>query len=456
MLATHHLKFQDSTLKVSGIQKVIDFNVPKFLICSKTIQLRQILWACPNSAADIRKWREESAKAKDQVKNGTFKFEDQFPEKFDAYIKSVLLPQVEDIENCVEKSDIRYLATTPVSSLGVVHEVYKRGFETGFMNRLKSRTLQPNAMAYANHGEILLKQAGRYRSFDSNIPRTKFLDNEAFQEIKEDLDGTFLMFTAKVESMNVSSGIIAQGLPSITAIGGFVHMLERETMQNIEFAVGFKNVFVHDGKLRYIDQSQKNKAGLKKGITANTRATFGETTATAEIVLLLKTQNLYKSKPMLKLREFLQENMEFRIAGGLVWDSQVKYTNLRNYDFSKIKWLYSYKHFRDKIDNYFIENTNVMVHQTKDNQKITFERKSDLLDCAISLHYKRDTGVSYSIVSNGYIFLEEPKERYGFRTNGHDHVFSEPSFCLICVSTEIAFKNLFWKRHNHKNSVFWI
>lgn len=455
MLATHHLKLLDPTLKLKAIQKVIDFEVPKHLICSKNIDLRQLLWACPNNAADIRIWREESAKALPLVKDGTYQFTEQFPTEFDGHMKAVLLPTVDNVEGYQKKNDIPYISTTPVPSLGVVHEVFKRTFETGKSSNLVDHVLQSNAMSLSNHGETLLMQAGHYRAFNAHIPAKKYLSQTDFDYISESIDDSFMMLTARIEKMNANSGLIAEGLPSITAIGGFVHMLERETMQNISFAVGVKSVDIQEGKQRYVDQSVKNKANLRKGVLSNVRATMAETTATVELVLLLKTDNLPDSTNVYDLVNILEKE-QYRIAGGVVWDQQVLFESLDEYQFINVKWLYSPKHFQNKIDRYFDQNPTITVHQkTTDKETITFERKPDLLDCAIELHHTYEKGNSYSIVSNGYIYLEEPHERYGIRTNGYDHAFSETAFCLVNISNETDFSTLFWKRYNHKHCVFW-
>lgn len=457
MLATHHLKLLDSTLQVKAIQKVIDFDVPEHFICSKNVDLRQTLWACPNSAADIRTWREESEKAKPLVKEGTYSFDEQFPTVFDGHMKGLLVPTVDDVEQYQDKADIPYISTTPVPSLGVVHEVYKRGFESGKSNKLVDHVLQSNAMALSNHGETLLMQAGHYRAFRAYIPQKKYLTGPDFDYISENIDGSFLLFTAKVEKLNANSGLIAEGLPSITAIGGFVHMLERETLQNISFAVGVKRVDIQEGKQRYVDQAVKNKAKLTKGLLSNVRATMAETTATVELVLLLKTNNLPNSKKVRHLQDILL-NQDFRIGGGAIFDKHIVFKTLDEYQFIDVKWLYSPKHFQSQIDQYFADNPTITVYQKskeKNADVVTFEREPDVLDCALHFHHKYEKGNTYSIVANGYIYLEEPKERYGIRTNGYDHAFSEASFCMVNISNETDFTNLFWERHNHKNGVYW-
>lgn len=455
MLATHNLKFLDLTLKMKGIQKVIDFDVNENLICSKNIQMRQLLWACPSNAAEIRIWRDESAKALPMVENGTFQFEEQFPTSFDGHVKSVLVPTVDNIDLYESKDDLPYVATTPVPSLGLVHEVYKRGFETGTPNHLAKHMLQLNAMSLSNHGETLLMQSGQYRAFNQHIPRKKYITQDDFDYINENLDGSLIMFTARVENMNINSGLIAEGMPSVTSIGGFVHMLERETFQNINFAIGVKSVQIHEGKKRYVDQSRKNKTNAKN-VLSSVRGTVNETTGTVELVLLLKTNSLPGSDKAKALIHYL-ETKRLRIAGGSVWDQFVMAENLDEYQFIDVKWLYSPASFQDKIDQYFADNEQIKVIQTtKENEKVSFERKPDILDCAIKLNQTFEKGKAFSINSNGYIFLEEAKERNGLRTNGYNHAFSEVCFCPVVVSNDVDFSHLFWKRHSDQNSVYWL
>lgn len=462
MLATHSPKFLDQTIKVKGIQKVIDCEVPKHFICSKNIGLRQLFWACPTNAADIKTWREISAKVQPLVEDKTIRSEalditlnDQpviqefFPEDMDGEMKSVLLPfDYVDEEKGVEGiRQLPYVAVTPVPSLGVIHEVFKRGFELGRSNPLIQQTLQPNPMALSNHGETLLMQAGRYRAFEIHVPRTYDLLRPRIINKEDELVFPYLVFIAKVGDANVNAGLIAQGIPSITALGGFVHMLERETKQNIDFAVGFREVGVHEGKKRYINQSMKNKANLKNGVASNTRFTLNETTGSFEIVFLFKCK-----KQNALLYHLL--NKPYRIAGGHVHEILYAGHKIQQSKF-QYAWLYNQSKFTDKINDFFEKNPTVKVHSKDEDGKIISEHDADLLDCAFHLHTIYENYNSYGILSNGYILLEEPQQRTSVRTNGYKHAFAEPIFCLINLCTEFDDTQSFWKRFHTKNLVYW-
>lgn len=464
MLATHNPKFLDQTIKVKAIQKIIDCSVPEHFICSKNIGLRQVFWACPYSAADMRVWREISANVKGFVSDKTIGLEAQqikyndepvikesHPTQMDAYIKSILLPfdYVDDINGA---KDIPYIAVTPLPSLGVVHEVFKRGFELAGSNPLIERTLQPNPMSLSNHGESLLMQAGRYRAFQTHIPRVfDLFKNQQFltktQNKDDELVFPYLVFKAHVCDANLNAGLISEGLPSITALGGFIHALERKTGQNIDFAVGFRNVGIQDGSKRYIDQSRKNKSNLSKGVVANTRFTLNEKTGSFDIIMLLKCDDHSKLKKVIS-KEY------FRIAGGQV--SEIKLGHRLQKQVFQYAWMYKQDTFTDKIDHFFNENPTSLVHLKNENgEKTILERKSDMLDCAFNLHQLYENYNSYSLTSNGYILLEQAKERYNLRTNGYKHAFAEPIFSLIKISTVFDEKCAFWSRFHTNDVVYW-
>ncbi|WP_180099429.1 type I-F CRISPR-associated protein Csy2 [Acinetobacter sp. YH12153] len=443
MLSTHHLKLLDATLKVSALQQIIPTDVPKHLICSKNVALRQTLWACPNSAGDIRTWREESERVRPLTQSGQYQYETIIPDRVNADIPTVLFPMDYVHEPL---ADLKYLALSPAPSLGLIYEVFKRGFETGQPNTMESKVLQPNPSAFSNHGELMLTQSGRYRSMNTHIPRTRHYDQDEYESLKEKLaaEDSFVLFTARVEDANVGAGLIVNGLPAITAVGGFIHVLERETLQNIDFAVGVRSVHVDQGKAKYVDQSPNNRGNLSKGVVKNVRFNYKETTGTVEIVMILRCAD------QKKLMKALKEGV-YRIAGGTVWDATVT-TKVKAEDVANTIWIYSNEKFDQRIDDYFANHPEIEVAPNSDNPSL---RKPDILDCAISFNNLRENHHSYSIIPNGYVLLEEPKKRNNLRTKGYDHAFAEPLFCLIELSNDFDLNHVFWKRYHTDTLVYW-
>ena len=63
MLGTHSVKTLNSALKQEAICAEIIAQVPNYLICSQTINARQKYWALPQSAANIKPFRDISKTA---------------------------------------------------------------------------------------------------------------------------------------------------------------------------------------------------------------------------------------------------------------------------------------------------------------------------------------------------------------------------------------------------------
>jgi hypothetical protein len=289
MLGTHSVKLFDARIKQQSLIANIIADIPHYLVCSKTVELRQKYWNLPVNAADLKKeFTDKSERIPD----------------FAPSVKQVLLPYKDS-----------YIAVAPVPSAGLIHEMYQRVRERKYFN--KTWVIQPTPQAIGNHGETLVRQGGRVRMLYAFTR----LPKETIQPI----DCVAIRF--KVYHANVSSGFVSCGMPSIASVGGLVHAIERDFGGEIEFAVGYRDIEVSDsatlGSQRQGDKSRKVL------ITS-------EVVANLDVTLLLRSDKggLY---------EYMQDNQINRFAGGSVFECRLV-------DAVDVKFLQSVKVKSDKRD----------------------------------------------------------------------------------------------------------
>lgn len=215
MIGTHAPKLFSSKVKQSALNADIIAEVPKYYICSRTISMRKKYWALPLSAAEIGIYREMAKFERENQPKKVPSIEDP------RLVKQLLMP--------FKKS---YVSVSPVPSCGVLHEISQRGFENKIFP-LYRRIIQPTIAAWSSHGEMLLEQKGKIALLIKSLRH--FTKNK--KSISE-----YLTIRCRVEKMNVSSGMTTVLFPSITAIGGAVHTIERAVNKKLDFAVGFKNL----------------------------------------------------------------------------------------------------------------------------------------------------------------------------------------------------------------------
>lgn len=410
MIATHTPKLFNARIKSSAIAARIQDQVPAGIICSQSTEMRKELWASPASAAEMKKWREAIMTLPDN-----FVIEASLPNITDPQLKQLLVP--------VEWRNDRYVSVTPVASMGFIHELYHRLNEQKLPFR--KWVIQPTPAAIANHGEALLMQSGAVR----------MLRRGPAKITQGNWQGDFVQLTARCEGMNISSGMIAVGFPAITAIGGFIHSIERKIGEDIEFAFGMKSADWVSGvpKITTNKTSYGSSTGRVKGgkVAPVPGYSTEEIVANCEIVLLLKT----KADP-LELRNILVNT--HRLAGGRLFDVDVSV-----------------------ISDGLPPTASYLLDASVD---ITRKRKKDAVDClqaALDIYgmdgewsdgewYQPRNG--YTLCQTGYAFLERPVTRMGARGN-YPHVWAEPTFSLITQGSMT--ENCWWSREAGSAGVFW-
>jgi len=410
MISTHTPKMFDARIKSDGINAKIQGSVPLSTICSKTTTQRKELWAAPRNAAEMKMWRETLANLP-----ADYTHKASLPNITDPFLKQVLLP--------LDWRNGSYVSATPLASMGVLHELFKRIGELNLP--YKKWVVQPNPAAMANHGEALLLQGGAVR----------MLRRGPAKITQGDWRGDFIQLTARCESMNVSSGMMATGFPAMTAIGGFIHSLERKIGHDIEFAFGMKSAsWIHGVRRIAVNRNSTNSSpGGRLGGKIRPVPGFvvDEMVANCEIVLLLKT----KAEP-----EALQSLLKkaHKLAGGCLFDVDVS-----------------------AVSNDAPTNASYFVDASADIARKIRKPGVDNLQAALEMYAADGQWVDdewlqprngYTLNHTGYALLEKPVNRSGSRDN-YPHAWAESTFSLITQGSMT--ENCWWSRAYDDSGVFW-
>lgn len=410
MIATHTSKMFNARLKISGLAARIIVTHPPYLVSSQTVTMRREFWAAPTNAANIRHWRDIAGNLPED-----YELEPSFPGITDTQLKQLLLP--------LEWRQNSYISVTPVASMGVIHELYQRLYEMNIPYR--KWTIQPTVAAMANHGEALLMQGGVVR----------MLRRGQAKVTQGRWQGSFVQLTARCEGMNISSGMVAVGFPALTAIGGFVHSLERSIGHDIEFAFGMQSADWVSGVPKI--QTHHGAYGPFTGRTAGGKVKVGpgysteEITANCSIVLLLRSD-----APLEALVKALERT--HKLAGGVLFDLDVSVVTDGN----------------PPEASYLLDASADIVRKQKDGvDSLQAALEMYALDGSWHEGEWNQPRNGYTLNQTGYAFLEHPIERAGSRGN-YPHVWAEPVFSLITQGSMT--ENSWWSRTCSESSgVFW-
>lgn len=411
MIATHSPKMFNGRVKSPALSARIINPPPDFLVNSYTVDMRRELWAAPVNAADIKRWRVEV-----QQLPSDYGIEISLPDINDPQLKQLLVP--------LDWRNDKYLSVTPVASMGVMHELYKRIAEMELPYR--KWLIQPTPAALANHGEALVLQGGALRLLRRGLAKIE----------QGSWTGSFVQLTARCEHMNVSSGMAAVGFPALTAIGGFVHSLERSIGSDIEFAFGMQSADWSSGvpKIPVHRTAYGSSSGRVKGgnVSAVPGYSTEEVTATGKVVLLLQTDEVQL--------ELLAERLKntHRLAGGALFDVDVSV-----------------------VSNASPPCASYLLDASVDIARARQKTGVDSLQAALAMYglggewrdgewYQPRNG--YTLNHTGYALLEEPVERRNSR-NGYPHAWVEPSFSLITQGS--MSDGCWWSRGACESGVFW-
>jgi len=418
MIGTHNPKMFNARLKQPGLRARI-LAPERDVVTSATTALRRELWAIPNNAADMASERAEA-----EAQAGAALLVPELPRIADPGIKQLLLPV----------GDWRldeYVSTTPVPSMGLVHELYKRLSERDLPSiRWK---VQPVPAALSNHGEALLLQNGAVRLLRRGVAQVR--GRGVWEEAVVALQG-------RVERMSVAAGMLAVGWPAITAIGGLVHAIERKTGVDLDFAFGMNNVQWVEGPLHTLSRGAtpvvpraldgRVRAGQAYGVVSPAPGyQRDEIQANGHFVLLLRA-------PVDSLTAVAAEAGAItRLAGGSIFDAQV----------------YVSRPGAVRKEMAFLLDASVELARR--------EKEVDALDAALDA-YGRDgewrdgewwqARNGYTLNATGYAWLEQPQRRDNVRGN-YPHVWSESVFSLVTQGSLTP--SAWWRRQGDQGGVRW-
>lgn len=378
MQATHSSKLINSTAQQDAVCADIIDVLDKRLISSQSVKLTQKYWSCPRNAADIKLYKDTPPIV-------------YLPPIQDARAVKQLLIPTDDWHND------SYVAVSPLESLGLLHELYTR-LQNAKDNIHKRFLLEPTIAAWANHGELVVRQKGRLYLLQRGLAQ------EINTRNKEQVE-PMVCLSFVVQNANVCSGFLAYGHPSICAVGGLVHSIERAVGDDIQFALGLNNVYF---------EGQKRYPRFRKSDKQTVWSFTNELTATLDVHLLLK------SKDLEKLYQYLQDNPFKRFAGGSVWDCRISIANIA------------------PVANYIIDDT------------CYANIKTDILDYALFVHSA--VPATHHINCVGYATLELPSHKDNSREN-YPHAWAEPLYAV--TKQENFSKKAWWTRTFKQNHVIW-
>lgn len=385
MIATHNPKTLNSKLKQAPICAVVAPAHPHFLH-SGNVHGRELFAAAQNAA--------DTKAARGMAENAGL-VETSIPQPTDGKIKQLLLPYLDD-----------YVALSPVPSLKIMDELYERTKELRESKQppylfSKKAIIQDSAVASNNHGDPVAAHGGKLWVISQHVYPVKPEKLLTFST-----DG--VLITADVQGLQVSSNYVQSGMPAITAIGGLVHVLERQTGQKLSFAVGFGET--HDT----IHQTAK-KTGTVKGGKYTIDLNTEETTVNTMVYIFVATDN---PAPVQDAAQKIK-----RIAGGTAWNITADPVTTEH-QVPIVRWL------------------NPLVVDTAPH--------ADTLYAYIE--QKRTNPATTAIVQNGYVMLHEPFEHPYSRADSKMFAWAEPVHCMCSV--EYAITSL-WQLKIRGNFLCW-
>lgn len=389
MIGTHTSKLTNPKAQQNALSAEIIGEINPKWICSSTVDLEKKFFACPKNAADISKWKLIAAEANHNKKNNLNYF---LPDITDGrFVKQILLPLDDSYEN--------YVNASPVESLGLLREVWIRSKELEISPW--RYILEPTPSAYANHGELMLDQAGRLALLMRRIDYTV---------LKRGAKTTCVALIADITNINIGAGWIGAGFPAITGVGGLVHALERNIGAKIAFAIGFKSLECSRYTLgtNYARKTQKNLITKPRLIS--------ELNGNGQVVLLLHCPGYEK-----QIAEIVTQQTT-RINGG----------SLHN-----------------KVVKIIINQSPPIASYLKDfSSYICPTNNTDILTDSL-LSYQD----GYLINQIGFASLEEPVfGRTAVRSPDYPHSWCEP---LHTVLSQSSFDDDCWWHRRNSPGVFW-
>lgn len=367
--------------------------------------LKTKYFAVPNNAALLPVARQEAIEANEKT---LAEIGEHIPNIEDGKIKQILLPYQND-----------YIAVTPVPNLNIMANLNQYSLAIGSYHK---QCIQPVGAATANHGDPVCANRGYLKLIRNWVPKYQATRVAEFES-------PVILITARCEGMNISSSYVAMGLPQLTAIGGFIHTIERNVGKSLPFGFG----------IQYF--SSKLATTVRKG-TATTKGTpsqvnpekqmlfSDEITTNAEIAFILKANDPETLKAIQEFSKLMN-----RFSGGTLWDIKVDLvTSVSDY-------------FWYQADSDTTPLMNIKLSEEVDYKS---NLKDDLLEKYEQWESQNPTfsgfikslSLNYRLIQSGYALLDEPKKDDKSRSESKLHAWAEPVFSLIELGNNPTFFKL--------------
>ncbi|WP_407324548.1 hypothetical protein [Acinetobacter pittii] len=380
--ATHSPALFHKKSMHSPIYAQIQFDIPLNYISSKTVKLQKIGFKELNCA---------------MVKG--------IPELVDSKVKQVSIPLKE----------FGPVAITPMPAIGVYYELNNRNKDYG--NALVGITVEDRERFFPEYNELIELSQGKISSF--NTPEIALKPIE-FSNSK--LPDDEFCLTVFIEDANLSSNLIATGLPSVTSIASFFNFVELKTGHKVDFAIGIsgteknQNVSLTEKVIKY--PRTRTNVGIGQ---------FDQSNGKLALHLLVSCES---PSAALQVRNYLLKE-HIRIATGLVYQKSIC-------DFvpENTYWLYEAdpKTVDEDLRKRYVSEFPVF--------------QPDTLDYAMQLYGTNivDSSHKYTVTSNGYALLNTPTFSNFSRSETKLHCYAEIIYAVCYLSEEYLPDNLFWKK----------
>ncbi|MDB0171197.1 hypothetical protein CTY74_09460, partial [Acinetobacter baumannii] len=216
------------------------------------------------------------------------------------------------------------VAITPMTAIGLYYELFKREnnsdeFVPG--TKLTDFCIEFNDRALCEYNEVISTLNGHIKAFST--PEIKANSLSGTKKIS--LDENTFGLTVQLKNANLSSNMIAVGLPSITAIAGFFMFIEHRTGIKADFAIGIKNTIKNTVVEMYGNRSSLR--GFRSFIDKRVDQRNGD----IELTFIIRCNS---TEEVINLKSWIQSN-DFKIAGG-----DVHYKVISDVLYDDCCWIY--------------------------------------------------------------------------------------------------------------------
>lgn len=249
MLATHNFRILNPTISQTPLCQTIKATVQPTSICSRTTDLRTIVWIESHQDHD-NEFEVMSA----EYANEYYTKHKTLPEVLESRT-DLVDPLLTYLDVFFRKNnEIQNFSITPVLSTGLLHEVFAREQENPNVY-LSKQQIEVSPEKWMQHGQLMVNQEGVLKTF--LLPNVNFNLGGIFDTQEKQ----YIVLNIDVENYDVATGFIGIGLPSIALLGlSLSDLIERDVQPSdcISFALGFYDIDNGQGYDAYVSLRNQN------------------------------------------------------------------------------------------------------------------------------------------------------------------------------------------------------